>query len=102
MRPDKRVIVKPLRFRARLSLDGVNMILPIRPCGTRRLSGQVQTRERAEPACRYTVTCWSMKSLRPIDAKVGARVRMRRLILGIIQTTVGEALGVSFQQVQKY
>jgi len=43
-----------------------------------------------------------MKTLSPIDAKVGARVRMRRLILGISQTKVGEALGVSFQQVQKY
>ena len=42
-----------------------------------------------------------MKMLSPIDAKVGARVRMRRRILGISQTKVGEALGVSFPQVRK-
>jgi transcriptional regulator with XRE-family HTH domain len=43
-----------------------------------------------------------MKTPNPIDAKVGARVRMRRLILGISLTKVGEALDVSFQQVRKY
>jgi transcriptional regulator with XRE-family HTH domain len=43
-----------------------------------------------------------MKTPSPIDAKVGARVRMRRLILGISLTKVGEALDVSFQQVRKY
>jgi transcriptional regulator with XRE-family HTH domain len=43
-----------------------------------------------------------MKTLNPIDAQVGARVRMRRLISGMSQTAVGEALNVSSQQVQKY
>jgi transcriptional regulator with XRE-family HTH domain len=43
-----------------------------------------------------------MKTLNPIDAQVGARVQMRRLILGMSRTAVGEALHVSFQQVQKY
>src|ERR1700694_1517370 len=38
----------------------------------------------------------------PIDKHVGARVRMRRLMLGMNQTTLGEALGVTFQQIQKY
>jgi transcriptional regulator with XRE-family HTH domain len=44
----------------------------------------------------------SMKTLNPIDAQVGARVQMRRLILGMSRTAVGEALHVSFQQVRKY
>jgi transcriptional regulator with XRE-family HTH domain len=43
-----------------------------------------------------------MKTLSPIDAQVGARLRMRRRILGMSQAAVGEALRVSFQQVQKY
>jgi transcriptional regulator with XRE-family HTH domain len=43
-----------------------------------------------------------MKTLSPIDAQVGARVRMRRLNLGMSRTAVGEALHVSLQQVQKY
>src|SRR6202453_3302339 len=43
-----------------------------------------------------------IKAPNPIDKHVGARVRMRRLILGMSQGKLGEALGVTFQQVQKY
>jgi transcriptional regulator with XRE-family HTH domain len=42
------------------------------------------------------------KSGRPVDKHVGSRVRMRRLMLDMSQTALGEAVGVSFQQVQKY
>jgi transcriptional regulator with XRE-family HTH domain len=42
------------------------------------------------------------KPLNPIDKHVGGRVRMRRMILGVSQTKLGEALGIAFQQVQKY
>ena len=38
----------------------------------------------------------------PIDAHVGARVRLRRTLLGMSQEKLGEALGLTFQQVQKY
>lgn len=38
----------------------------------------------------------------PADAHVGARIRMRRMILGISQEKLGATLGVTFQQVQKY
>ncbi len=38
----------------------------------------------------------------PVDVHVGARVRQRRTLLGMSQTTLGDALGVSFQQMQKY
>jgi transcriptional regulator with XRE-family HTH domain len=38
----------------------------------------------------------------PIDRHVGARVRMRRMLAGVSQEKLGEALGVTFQQVQKY
>jgi transcriptional regulator with XRE-family HTH domain len=38
----------------------------------------------------------------PTDRHVGQRVRMRRLMLGMSQTTLGDALGLTFQQVQKY
>ena len=37
-----------------------------------------------------------------VDKYVGSRVRGRRMVLGISQTELGQALGVSFQQVQKY
>ena len=38
----------------------------------------------------------------PIDKHVGSRVRMRRMMLGMSQTKLGDALGLTFQQVQKY
>jgi transcriptional regulator with XRE-family HTH domain len=38
----------------------------------------------------------------PIDQHVGARVRLRRTLLGMSQERLGAALGVTFQQVQKY
>ncbi len=38
----------------------------------------------------------------PVDVHVGARLRVRRTLLGMNQTNVGDALGVAFQQVQKY
>jgi transcriptional regulator with XRE-family HTH domain len=39
---------------------------------------------------------------RPIDVYVGKRMRQRRSLLGMSQGKLGEALGISFQQVQKY
>lgn len=39
---------------------------------------------------------------RPVDVHVGGRVRQRRTLLGMSQEELGEALGVTFQQVQKY
>ena len=37
-----------------------------------------------------------------VDAHVGSRLRERRILLGMSQTRLGESLGLSFQQVQKY
>lgn len=37
-----------------------------------------------------------------VDAHVGARIRTRRMLLGMSQSKLGEALGLTFQQVQKY
>ena len=38
----------------------------------------------------------------PIDVHVGSRVRLRRNMLGLSQEKLGDALGLTFQQVQKY
>ncbi len=38
----------------------------------------------------------------PVDVHVGARLRVRRTLLGMSQTTVGDAIGLTFQQMQKY
>ena len=44
----------------------------------------------------------SKKSPNPIDIHVGSRVRLRRMMLGMSQEKLGEALGITFQQIQKY
>src|SRR3954469_3991945 len=42
------------------------------------------------------------KAPNPIDRHVGSRVRMRRMMLGMSQEKLGDALSLTFQQVQKY
>src|SRR2546423_5600222 len=42
------------------------------------------------------------KAPNPIDKHVGSRVRMRRMMLSMSQEKLGNALGLTFQQVQKY
>ena len=38
----------------------------------------------------------------PVDVHVGGRVRLRRTVLGLSQEKLGEAVGLTFQQIQKY
>ena len=42
------------------------------------------------------------KSSHEVDLHVGSRIRLRCRILGISQTKLGDALGLTFQQIQKY
>ena len=42
------------------------------------------------------------KSPNPIDRHIGSRVRARRVMLGMSQEKLAEALGLTFQQIQKY
>jgi transcriptional regulator with XRE-family HTH domain len=42
------------------------------------------------------------KKPNPIDIHVGSRVRLRRTMLGMSQEKLGEHLGITFQQIQKY
>lgn len=42
------------------------------------------------------------KTPNPIDVHVGSRIRLRRTMLGMSQEKLGESLGITFQQVQKY
>jgi transcriptional regulator with XRE-family HTH domain len=51
-------------------------------------------------APRYTIA--TKRAPNPTDKHIGSRVRMRRKMLAMSQTKLGAALGVTFQQVQKY
>lgn len=42
------------------------------------------------------------KTPNPIDVHVGSRIRLRRTMLGMSQEKLGDSLGITFQQVQKY
>jgi len=42
------------------------------------------------------------KKANPIDGQVGNRVRIRRMLIGMSQEKLGDLLGLTFQQVQKY
>ncbi|EHH67879.1 helix-turn-helix domain-containing protein [Gluconobacter morbifer] len=53
-----------------------------------------QGRPRTEPR--------SPAAAGPVDVHVGNRIRLRRTLLGLSQEKLGEALGLTFQQVQKY
>ena len=44
----------------------------------------------------------SKKAPNPIDIHVGSRVRLRRMMLSMSQEKLGEHLGITFQQIQKY
>ena len=44
----------------------------------------------------------SKKQPNPKDIHVGSRVRLRRMMLGMSQEKLGESLGITFQQIQKY
>ncbi|MBB4268188.1 helix-turn-helix domain-containing protein [Roseospira visakhapatnamensis] len=55
-----------------------------------------------EPNTRRARRTVSIEGPDPIDSHVGRRMRLRRAVLGKSQDQVARALGVSFQQVQKY
>lgn len=56
------------------------------------------------------LACWeagvtmdhTTKPPHPVDTHVGARMRMRRLVMGLSQNQLGTTLKVTFQQIQKY
>ncbi len=63
---------------------------PGRPRG-RKSGGQIEKAERLPPGVSN-----------PVDIHVGARVRLRRTLLGMSQEKLGAAVGLTFQQIQKY
>lgn len=49
-----------------------------------------------------TLSNMPKKQANPIDVQVGNRVRIRRMLIGMSQERLGDLLGLTFQQVQKY
>ena len=59
---------------------------------------QVLARQTSETR----VSIAAKKQANPIDIQVGNRVRIRRMLIGMSQERLGDLLGLTFQQVQKY
>src|SRR2546425_41241 len=72
-----------------ISVSAVSFVVYSRTMGWRT--------QDARGGCRM-----AKKVPNPIDKHVGSRVRMRRLMLGMSQEKLGDALRLTFQQVQKY
>ena len=64
---------------------------PGRPRGRKPGAGRIEKAERLPPGVAN-----------PVDIHVGGRVRLRRTLLGLSQEKLGAAVGLTFQQIQKY
>jgi transcriptional regulator with XRE-family HTH domain len=98
LQPDDRVGVRTaLPFRLERLGDSQPSRSETRQEPSPRAAGAVSSRPMgatSEPGHRPT--------LKAVDTHVGARIRLRRHLLGMSQTTLAKALGISFQQLQKY
>src|SRR5689334_10043050 len=68
--------------------------------GIARIAASLSLRRQAERKERRIAM--TKKLPNPTDKHVGSRVRMRRMMLGMSQEKLGDALSLTFQQVQKY
>jgi transcriptional regulator with XRE-family HTH domain len=87
-----------------LRLTGASYAPTNKPDNIRQLNFIIQM-SAAEMGAVVTDTENEEKSSRranPVDVHVGSRVRLRRMLLGMSQEKLGERLGLTFQQVQKY
>ncbi len=70
--------------------------------GVSRDDKKYGTEQPAEPGEEKMVDKENKKKPNPTDMHVGSRIRLRRNMLGMSQEKLGESLGITFQQIQKY
>ena len=68
----------------------------------RGATGTTKSRTTGPKSPAGRVTGATVKDAQPVDRHVGSRVRMRRMMVGMSQEKLGEACGITFQQIQKY
>src|SRR3954462_1621433 len=68
----------------------------------RGATGTMNSRKTGPKSPPGMVTGARVKDPQPVDRHVGSRVRMRRMMIGMSQEKLGEACGITFQQIQKY
>src|SRR5690242_11474251 len=77
-------------------------VVPLRFCSALHSGAEAQTMSAVGPMTDSTTGAEKEGRASPIDAHVGSRIRLRRTLMGMSQERLGEALGLTFQQVQKY
>jgi transcriptional regulator with XRE-family HTH domain len=92
--------VRVLR-RGRVDATGILNLARRGAAGSNRV-GVVEMTGHEEAIGASDVVEKSSRRPNPIDAHVGSRVRLRRVLLGMSQERLAEQLGLTFQQVQKY
>lgn len=63
---------------------------------------EIDDRQSANTSQTGHLEMENKKKPNPIDIHVGSRIRLRRTMLGMSQEKLGESLGITFQQIQKY
>lgn len=74
----------------------------MRQVGTDTRSGPAERPLASEPMPAAAPMPRSLRTADDVDVHVGSRVRMRRMTMGISQEQLGDHLGLTFQQIQKY
>ena len=67
-----------------------------------RRGGEIRHMAQVKAESRRDDPNYQITNNNPIDVHVGRRVRLRRTLLGMSQEQLGDALNITFQQVQKY
>src|SRR3954466_9574274 len=68
----------------------------------RGATGTTKSRKTGPKSPPGMVTGATAKEPQPVDRHVGSRVRMRRMMVRMSQEKLGDACGITFQQIQKY
>jgi transcriptional regulator with XRE-family HTH domain len=72
------------------------------PAADNREGGSMRKKSKRRTLSNHSKPTLDPRSAGNVDIEMGRRIRLRRVEIGLSQSELGEKLGVSFQQVQKY
>jgi transcriptional regulator with XRE-family HTH domain len=75
---------------------------PPKPAADNREAASMRKKSKRRTLSNHSKPTLDPRSAGNVDIEMGRRIRLRRVEIGLSQSELGEKLGVSFQQVQKY
>jgi transcriptional regulator with XRE-family HTH domain len=75
---------------------------PPKPAADNRKAASMRKKSKRRTLSNHSKPTLDPRSAGNVDIEMGRRIRLRRVEIGLSQSELGEKLGVSFQQVQKY